>query len=56
MIVFFKVGGTLKVKKQRLWNKETEKLFFKEAKDFATPEQLFYTTNDKAPGLLAKGL
>lgn len=37
----------MKVKKQGLWNKDTEKLFFKEAKDFAMPEQLFYTTNDE---------
>lgn len=28
-----------------LWNKNTERQFFKEAKDFATPEQLFYKDN-----------
>jgi len=45
--IFLEAGGTLKVRKQRLWDKDTEKLFFKEAKDFATPDQLFYTTNDE---------
>jgi hypothetical protein len=33
-------------KKPELWNKDTEVLFFQEAKTFATPEQLFYTTDD----------
>jgi len=29
-----------------LWNENTEKLFFKEASKFASPEQLFYKTDD----------
>ncbi len=31
---------------QKLWNKETEKGFFKESVSFATPEQLFYVSDD----------
>ena len=30
----------------KLWNKSQEKLFFVKSKDFASPEQLFYRTND----------
>lgn len=33
-------------KKPKLWDKSTEVLFFQEAKTFAIPEQLFYTTDD----------
>ncbi|MEN4019747.1 MAG: hypothetical protein PQ967_03625 [Methanobacterium sp.] len=29
-----------------LWNKEIERKFFKEARNFATPEQLFYVTDE----------
>jgi len=38
---------TLSLKKVKLWNKDTEILFFKNAEDFAIPEQLFYTTADE---------
>lgn len=31
----------------KLWNKDDEKRFFMESMNFATPEQLFYITNDK---------
>lgn len=30
----------------RLWNKQQEKLFFSNSKSFASPEQLFYRTDD----------
>ena len=30
----------------RLWNKHQEKLFFINSKSFASPEQLFYRTDD----------
>lgn len=30
----------------KLWNKDTEMLFFKDCESFATPDQLFYTTSD----------
>ena len=30
----------------RLWSKNQEKLFFDKSKNFATPEQLFYRTDD----------
>lgn len=31
---------------QDLWNQNTEKKFFQEARSFASPEQLFYVTED----------
>lgn len=31
---------------ENLWNKDVEKKFFKESVEFATPEQLFYVTDD----------
>lgn len=31
---------------ENLWNKDVEKKFFNESIEFATPEQLFYVTND----------
>lgn len=30
-----------------LWSKKTEEKFFNEAKNFATPEQLFYMDNEE---------
>jgi hypothetical protein len=32
---------------EKLWNKEVEKRFFKEAAKLAAPEQLFYLTDSK---------
>jgi hypothetical protein len=37
---------TLNFKKRGLWDKKTEILFFKDAANFATSEQLFYSTDD----------
>ena len=31
---------------EKLWNKEVEQRFFNEARKFATPEQLFYVSED----------
>ena len=30
----------------RLWNKNQEKLFFDKSKNYASPDQLFYRTDD----------
>jgi hypothetical protein len=37
---------------ENLWNKDVEKKFFNESVEFATPEQLFYVTDDNSLGSL----
>ena len=32
---------------EKLWNKGFEEIFFTKSLEFATPEQLFYITNNK---------